>query len=198
MSRRIDTWPSAKQNDAADRKRRTGEVIIELLHDVPQPRVLDIGGIEYEGLARQYGWQYVSVDLESPQTVGTGGYQHEASVKYDGKTLPFEPGSFDLVIVGFVLHHAAENTLGLLQQIKAISRRHVLVGEDVADQHYPPAWHERNFAHHPGGVFRADEEWCQLFAAYGMRLVRTIVVRRDDDFDERMYRVLYVLDASSS
>lgn len=193
---KANVWPVASKNNSRDRVKRTGELMSQLLHETSAARVLDIGGNDFTPLAETMGWDYVTIDLAEPQPVGTGGHQSGTTLTYDGKTLPFGPSSFDLINVGFVLHHAAENTLGILRQIKDISRRYVLVGEDIADQHYPTEWHERNFAHHPGGIFRSDEEWCELFALYSLRLLQKHVVRRVDDCDDRHYRVIYVLDAS--
>ena len=192
----VQSWPVASKNDHRDRVKRTGELISSLLQDTDHARVLDIGGKDFEALARTRAWNYVSIDLEKPQRVGTGGHQAGTTFTYDGTTLPFTASSFDLVNVGFVLHHAAENTLGLLRQIKAISTKYVLVGEDIADQHYPQAWHRRNFEHHPGGMFRSDVEWRQLFALFGYKLLAQHVVRRVDDCDGRVYRTIYVLEVS--
>ena len=189
-------WPAVKSSNYKDRKDRTESIIADLLVDKQTPKILDIGGVDFLSAAESRGWEYVTIDLEKPQSVGTGGYQSSTLLKYDGKTLPFESNTFDLVNVGFVLHHASENTLGLLKQIKSISRKHVIIGEDVAAQDYPMSWHKRNWSHHPGGMFRSDEEWRHLFELFGMKLIASYGVRRIDDPDDRLYRAIYVLDAS--
>lgn len=189
-------WPVVDSNDFKDRKNRTCDIIADLLVDVDTPKILDIGGVDFMTAAASKGWEYVTIDLQEPQSMGTGGYQSSTVLKYDGKTLPFEANTFDLVNVGFVLHHASENTLGLLRQIKSISRKFVIIGEDIAAQDYPMSWHERNWRHHPGGLFRSDTEWRQLFEIFGMQLRASYGVRRVDDPDDHLYRAIYILDAS--
>ena len=59
-------------------------------------------------------------------------HQSGADLFYDGRSLPFGEDAFDVVILSFVLHHAAENTLVLLRQVRTIASSWLLVGEDVA------------------------------------------------------------------
>ena len=185
----------AKRNDWKDRKRRTESVVTQLLQNMRGAAVLDIGGVDFEVTAAKHDWHYVTIDLAEPQNVGTGGHQRHTTMTYDGRTLPFEEKTFDLVNVGFVLHHASENTLPLLQQISKIARRYITIGEDVAEQNYPMEWHRRNWEHHPGGIFRSDNEWRIIFELLGWTLLNVYYIPRQDDFDqERPYRVLYVLD----
>jgi hypothetical protein len=66
----------------------------------------------------------------------------------------------------------------------------------VAAQDYPMSWHERNWIHHPGGLFRSDVEWRQLFEIFNLKLLESYGVRRLDDPDDRLYRAIYILDAS--
>lgn len=188
-------WPSVPSNAKgfADRKQRTWSVLRELL---PAPRgfaMLDIGGVDFAKMAAEAGWHYNSIDIEIPQQHGTGGYQSDAQLTYDGRNLPFEKDSYDVVNVGFVLHHAAQNTLPLLMQVARIARKYVLIGEDVADVDYPLAWHERNHQHQPGGIFRSMQEWEILFRCCGMEPLVKYVVHRSDDLDARTYRCVYVL-----
>ena len=169
-------------------------------------RVLDIGGDNFGALAAQHGWEYVTIDLATPQQMGTGGHR-ETMLTYDGRTLPFAPNSFDIVILSFVLHHAAENTLPLLKQVRAIATGYVLVGEDLASQQHPLAWHRRNFAHHPGGLFRSDAEWRALFGLHGLRLEGAYAIRNAHDlyvelpleeYNAHVYRILYLLRSAPS
>jgi hypothetical protein len=143
-------------------------------------RILEIGGNDYSRLAAAKDWHYETIDVEYTQA-GTGGHTsmggHSVQAKtthtYNGRHLSFSPNSFDIVLISFVLHHAAENTLFLLhqvgnkhpcllmlrtdpflRQVRSIASSFVVIGEDIADQHYPVAWHQRNYDHQPGGIFR--------------------------------------------
>ena len=190
----------------------TGLLLVELAARMPHPpekalpvRVLDVGGTDFGRLAHEAGWEYVTIDLAEPQTEGTGGHQSRAQLFYDGHTLPFGTDAFDIVILSFVLHHAADNALALLRQSRDIASSWVVVGEDLAALEHPRAWHERNFAHEPGGIFRSDEEWRSLFVLHGLPVTRAYNVRHrgelfcelsDTEYASHVYRVLYVLRSS--
>lgn len=170
-------------------------------------RILDVGGKDFAKLAHLAGWCYTSIDLNRPQQHGTGGYQEGTDLTYDGKTLPFEEDSFEIVILSFVLHHAADNTLALLRQVRSISNSFVIIGEDLSSLDHPLVWHQRNQNHQPGGIFRSDAEWRALFSHYDLMLWSAYNVRSradlicdalsEDDFSAHVYRVLYVLRSSS-
>jgi len=171
-------------------------------------RILDVGG--GSGIMGNYakgnGWAYTTIDLATPQEQGSG-FNHERglhneSLTYDGQHLPFSAASYDVVIMSFMLHHAAENTLGLLKQVQSIATNFVLIGEDLASQEHPVAWHERNFQHQPDGVFRSDTEWRQLFELVGLKVDSAFAVLwrkeiecalSDEEYDSKVYRALYML-----
>ena len=156
--------------------------------------ILDLGGASFPEKFSGGSVKYDMIDLNRKLATGRGGYNaHKEGLTYDGDTLPFEPLTYDIVIVGFVLHHAAQNTLGLLKQVHVIACSDVLILEDLSSPDYPRSWLLRNASHQPGGVFRDDKEWRQLFELLSFDLVRAIVIRRRDDPDDRPYRVLYHL-----
>uniref|UniRef100_A0A7S4HFX0 Methyltransferase type 11 domain-containing protein n=1 Tax=Prymnesium polylepis TaxID=72548 RepID=A0A7S4HFX0_9EUKA len=179
----------------------------------PRLRVLDVGGGKghYAAFAEQQGWEYSTIDVETPSTRGSG-FNHEwglhrNSLTYDGRKLPFGAASFDLVIVNFVLHHAAENTIPLLQQIRDIATSFVIIGEDLASQDHPLVWHQRNFEHQPDGVFRSDEEWREIFQLVGLHIESASAVLSkvdlmcemdDEEYLSKVYRALYVLRTHES
>ncbi|MBI2523136.1 class I SAM-dependent methyltransferase [Candidatus Woesearchaeota archaeon] len=51
---------------------------------------------------------------------------------YDGKRIPFKAGSFDTVLVCYVLHHADDPT-GLLKECIRVSKKRGIIFEDNAD-----------------------------------------------------------------
>ena len=108
---------------------------------------------------------------------------------------PIDFHKFDLVIVNFVLHHASNNTLFLLEQIRNISSKYILIGEDLSELNYDLKWHHRNYIHQPGGIFRSDEEWQILFKLYNLELKEQYIIHRTDDIDNtHIYRCLYILE----
>jgi SAM-dependent methyltransferase len=156
--------------------------------------ILDVGGASFFEKFNGASPTYDMIDLEHRLATGAGGYNaHSAGSTYNGETLPFEPLTYDIVIIGFVLHHAAQNTLSLLKQVHAIARSDILILEDLASPLYPRSWLLRNASHQPGGMFRDDKEWRQLFELLSFGLERAIIVRRRDDPDDKPYRALYHL-----
>ena len=83
---------------------------------------------------------------------------------FDGKRLPAASASADVILLGSVLHHAANDTAALLQDVARVARRWVIVIEDLnllGDE----AVARRNFAHDKNGIFRTLDEWRGLLAA---------------------------------
>jgi ubiquinone/menaquinone biosynthesis C-methylase UbiE len=64
-------------------------------------------------------------------------------VIYNGLDIPFKDNSFDVVLILFVLHHAAEPAR-LLREAKRICRRSVIVFEDYIES-WPDLIHFRLF-----------------------------------------------------
>lgn len=184
-----------RTGDWRDRIRRTEEIIVGL-HLEKGSKILDIGGNDYKNLCTKLNYKYIMLDLEKPQNTGLGGYNKDKDgLTYDGRNLPFNKKEFDMVIVNFVFHHASNNTFALLRQIKEIAKKYILVGEDLAELNYEIGWHKRNFEHQPGGIFRSDEEWRELFKIFGYKLKRQYVIRRNDDIDKKkVYRCMYLLE----
>jgi len=90
-------------------------------------RVLDIGAGDCrlaKLLVKRIGCEVVPVDVEDfndtdlPLTL------------FDGKRLPFDDDSFDVVLLIFVLHHA-EDVKACLEEARRVARQSVVVFEDV-------------------------------------------------------------------
>ena len=169
--------------------------IIKNLNLEQGSKILDIGGNNYVDFCKNNKYEYTMIDLKSPQETGNGGY-YPGGLTYDGRNLPFKKNQFDLVIVSFVFHHASNNTLFLLKQIKDISSKYILVGEDLSELDYPMEWHKRNFEHQPGGIFRSDEEWKELFSLYNLKLIKQFTVSHDREkqLGDHIFRTIYLLE----
>ncbi len=112
---------------------------------------------------------------------------------YPGDAIPDErDGSRAVVLFNYVLHHAGDgSTISLLQEARRVSRRWVVVVEDLRGETLDEA--ELNFAHEWGGVFRGPREWAQLFRLVGLALRETIPIPRDCGFRD-LARAVFVLE----
>lgn len=133
--------------------------------------VLDVGaGTGEIGLYLQSKYELVcsGVDVVKPEAnkyaMGRKGDRREflPIEIFDGASLPVPSGSKDVVLFNAVLHHAANNTLGLVKEAARVARRFIVVLEDL----HVPGHHgidRRNFDHDPNGIFRTLWEWLRLF-----------------------------------
>lgn len=96
-------------------------------------------------------------------------HQHLMPVEvFDGRTLSnVLTHSVDVVVFNSVLHHAAAATCGLLAEARRVSRKYVIVFEDVALEKERQRVDARHKRHDAKGVFRSEAEWNALFAELG-------------------------------
>ncbi|MBI5482558.1 MAG: class I SAM-dependent methyltransferase [Deltaproteobacteria bacterium] len=99
---------------------------------------------------------------------------HEFAL-FDGIHIPHERGTFDLVMLNFVLHHVPdEKKLLLLNEARRVCRRNILVLEDTpvnfldrwASNRHGESFRKRIGSRQPFG-FYSKPKWEQLFAANG-------------------------------
>jgi len=101
---------------------------------------------------------------------------------FDGKVFPVESGSFDVVLLLYVLHHAAEDR-PLLEEARRVLRDHgrVLVAEDSVDGVWNRIltlgfhlylWLVTRMA--CDGTFRTTPQWQQRFYDAGFTLHKTL------------------------
>lgn len=137
--------------------------------------VLDVGGgrggmgVHLRSLLRQSSLQYDCIDV----------VESDACPAYSGFAMP-SAGNLtrDVVLFNFVLHHSRDgSTVSLLGEAKRISRRYVVVVEDLQGETIEEA--QLNFAHDWRGVFRGRREWLQLFRLTGLVLHATLTIPRD-------------------
>jgi ubiquinone/menaquinone biosynthesis C-methylase UbiE len=137
----------------------------------PTDRILDVGAGDCRLdvlLEKKVGCEVVPVDVEDfnetelPLTM------------FDGKRLPFPDDSFDAVLLIFVLHHA-EDAHAVLAEARRVSRKSVIVFEDVTSNfwdrmmfrgfHHWLAWSEK--ISYPFREWR-PLQWTQLATSLGM------------------------------
>tara|TARA_B110001452_G_scaffold8996_1_gene7827 strand:+ start:1048 stop:2049 length:1002 start_codon:yes stop_codon:yes gene_type:complete len=117
-----------------------------------------------------------------------------ACPSYDGSKLAHETASRDVVSFVFVLHHAADATIGLLQHAKRVSRRYIVVVEDLRGETEKQA--KMQFGHEWKGQYRGDEEWRSLFKLIGLRVVHDTPIAQTCAWGFHVPRALYVLAVS--
>ena len=171
--------------------------IIDNLNLKKGTRVLDFGGNQFKEYCKKKEFIYQCLDLDKPQKNGTGGY-FGGGLTYDGRNIPLEKDTFDIIIVSFVLHHTSSNTIYLLQQLKNITTKYLIICEDLCGIEYPLKWHERCFNHQKEGIFRSDEEWKFIFNALNLKIMDVLNIRcnRDKEFSDpykHVYRIQYLL-----
>ena len=99
-----------------------------------------------------------SSQFNSSRTPGSEYTPHKVGI-FDGRTLTgHADASYDTVLFNSVLHHAAEKAPGLLAEAARVSRRWIVVNEDLDAQFV----RRRNFLHDRKGVFRTRQMWIKL------------------------------------
>jgi SAM-dependent methyltransferase len=173
------------------------ENVIDNLKLQKGAKILDFGGNQFRQYCNNNNFIYEMLDLYEPQKNGSGGY-FGGGLTYDGRNIPLKNDSFDVIIISFVLHHTSSNTIHLLKQLKNITKKYLIICEDLCAIDYPLNWHERCFLHQKEGIYRSDEEWKFIFEALDLKLIDILNIRcnRDREFSDPfkyIYRIQYLL-----
>lgn len=141
-------------------------------------RILDIGSgnCAYAKLLIESGHQLTALDISNKSA-----FPDFQPLIYDGKRLPFEDNSFDLVQLITVLHHVKDPE-ALVLEAKRVGKN-VLIQEEIyksTPQKYltwiADSINNWEFRGHPH-TNKTDEEWEALFRKHDMKL-RQKEVRR--------------------
>jgi SAM-dependent methyltransferase len=114
---------------------------------------------------------------------------------FDGETLPFADRSFDVTLCMYVLHHTPSPDR-LIAEIGRVTRRYVIVAEDLAETPLDRAlclyhairfdrWNTRSGRF----GFRTHDGWAQAFAAAGLELRRSKRLPRFSHLTSKTYPV---------
>eukprot|EP00747_Dinoflagellata_sp_TGD_P168593 gnl/TRDRNA2_/TRDRNA2_195350_c0_seq1.p1 gnl/TRDRNA2_/TRDRNA2_195350_c0~~gnl/TRDRNA2_/TRDRNA2_195350_c0_seq1.p1 ORF type:complete len:257 (-),score=61.94 gnl/TRDRNA2_/TRDRNA2_195350_c0_seq1:86-856(-) len=131
----------------------------------PQLKVLDVGG--GKGNLRKLLGEALN---KSPAEVDyrcIDVTESSACEKYGGDRIVSEgEKAYDVVVFNYVLHHAGDSTIGLLEDAKKVARHFVVLQEDLkaVDQHQSHLEHQHEWT----GTFRGDVEWKRIFELLGM------------------------------
>ena len=129
--------------------------------------MLEVGGIGSRGPYFKH-FEYACVNVQD----------YQGCQRYHGDKLRHTNGSFDGVLVESTLHHAAEQTLPLLKDIRRVARRWVLVGEDLLDRGSGGDVFAAYREHDPKAIYRSLVEWAVLFRLVGFKLQRIYYLHR--------------------
>lgn len=94
---------------------------------------------------------------------------------YDGTRIPARDGSFDTVLLCYVLHHTQDLSVVLNEVRRVLSKNGVVVVyEDIPQTWWDkiPLWaHNRKWEKRVGPcTFRGETEWRSVFASYGFEV----------------------------
>ncbi len=132
-------------------------------------RILDVGAGtgNVTELLRRAGWDVTPLDIED-LTFAPG----VEPVLYDGGTMPYPDGAFDVALVSTVLHHVPDAE-SLLRETARVARRLVVV-EDIVDgrahrlaTYAVDSLLTLEFAGHPHAN-RSDAAWRETFERLGL------------------------------
>ena len=161
---------------AEHRARWSARVLLP--HVRPGDRVLDIGAGDCrlaQRVAERGHCEVVPVDVDDFNATAL------PLVRFDGRRLPFPDASFDVAMLVFVLHHA-EDARAVLKEALRVTRRRVLVIEDVNRSRWD-RWHFRAFHRLlalPLGISYPHHE---LTPAEWTRMAESVGLRQDGSRD---------------
>jgi ubiquinone/menaquinone biosynthesis C-methylase UbiE len=164
----------------------------------PDTRLLDVGcgnGFVAHHLNALLGTRVTGVD------VGVDAKARIKYLRYDGTRLPVRDGSYDGVLLSYVLHHVQDVDL-VLSEVCRVLRKDglVVVYEDVPKNLWDrvPCWtHDRMWRRRTGPcTFRRPPEWADLFASYGLEIVSAKSISRWRNVFYPIGHILYVLKAT--
>lgn len=118
---------------------------------------------------------------------------------FNGQSLPHNDLSKDLVVFNYVLHHAADDAIALLQHAHRVAKGYVVVIEDLKGETQAHA--KLLYEHEWHGTFRGPREWRALFSILGFRLVSESTLDHSVQCSPTKFhvdRAMYVLEPIKS
>ena len=180
---------------------RSYDMALELARVLPQgSRVLDVGcgnGFIAHHLSALLGARVSGIDVRKSV---------DAPIDYaafDGVHFPAKDGSFDAVLLCYVLHHAQDQS-AFLCEVRRVLRGGglVIIYEDIPEAAWDAAAcraHDRAWRGRTGPcTFRLWEEWRRVFTSTGFEVLSERRLSRWRNLTHPVRRGLYVLKVSDS
>lgn len=193
MSRLITGFKSRWRRQVIGRAYETAREVAEVIP--PDGSVLDVGcghGFVAYHLTVMRGANVVGLDLAKRVDAPIN------YMSYDGKRFPATDGSFDSVLLCYVLHHTQDISV-VLNEVSRVLRKDgvVVVYEDIPQTWWDriPLWaHNRKWESRTGPcTFRSKPEWRSVFNSYGFEIVAENPVSRWSFLFHPVTHMQYVL-----
>lgn len=118
---------------------------------------------------------------------------------FDGKNLPFNNNSFDVVLISYVLHHS-QNQEKLLEEAKRVGKK-IIIFEDLPEgilSKLRCKIHEIIFF---GGKrekfnFKTSNEWRKIFEKLGLKIIAQKPVFSKFNLFDPVKKILFVLEGT--
>ncbi|MFY0626505.1 MAG: class I SAM-dependent methyltransferase [Reichenbachiella sp.] len=154
---------------------------------------LDIGAGtgRFSRYLKRKGHRVIPIDVVDKSTVN---FKIE---KFDGTHLPMLDKTVDTSIFMFVLHHATSQ-LDLLKEAVRVTKKHIIVGEDVMENIFDRMMGSIHLNTSPWSKavdsFHTEKDWINIFCKLKLKLVQVIRIPRIVYPVYPVSRTIYVLE----
>lgn len=121
-------WTRLVHSSSEYFRRKRGSLFREILPDFTTLKVLDVGGSRHfwekqDAINVPKNLTVVNIEDDGQARSYTGAFSHVDVILYDGKRLPFDDKSFDVVVCNSVIEHVPlELRANLAKEIERVSR----------------------------------------------------------------------------
>ena len=161
-------------------------------------KILDLGcgsGIVAKSFQDFFEAEVLGVDIEDSRIVSI------PFKKIDGKNLPFEDSSFDVVLISYVLHHSQDPEF-LLKEAKRVGKK-IIIYEDLPEgviSEIRCIFHSATYnflfqQQEEKCDFKTEKEWQKIFETLGLKMIAQKRVSSGFDLLDPGQKILFVLES---